>query len=36
MLAAEQIAIHTAKYGLQAELTELAANPTEESAPRLI
>ena len=34
--AAEQIAIHTAKYGLQTELTELAASSSEEAAPRLI
>ena len=34
--AAEQIAIHTAKYGLQTELTELASDAPEASAPRLI
>ena len=34
--AAEQIAIHTAKYGLQTEMAELESNPSEASAPRLI
>ena len=34
--AAEQIAIHTARYGLQTEMTELESNPPEASVPRLI
>ena len=34
--AAEQIAIHTAKYGLQPEMAELASDTPEASVPRLI
>ena len=34
--AAEQIAIHTARYGLQTEMAELESDASEASAPRLI
>ena len=34
--AAEQIAIHTARYGLQTEMAELESDAAEASAPRLI